>query len=124
MTKQTRQKQAIIETFDAAAAPLSVAELVEAARRRVPTLGQATAYRAVNRMLEAGELRPIEMPGEPVRYEPMRHTHHHFFKCRACGGLFEVTGCDTLLKRLVPAGFELEEHEVALYGRCRECRQH
>jgi len=120
--KRTQQREAIRAAFDEAERPLSVAELVAAARRHAPTLGQATAYRAVNRMLEAEQLRSVQMPGEPTRYEPADAGHHHFFKCRACEQLYEVDGCDALLRRLVPEGFELEAHEVALYGRCRRCR--
>jgi len=121
MTKHTRQQQAIADAFHASAVPLSIPELVEAARTKAPTLGQATAYRARNRLLDAGELRPVKMPGEPVRYEPAGERHHHFFKCNDCGELFEVDGCDALLSRLVPPGFTLEAHEVALFGRCRDC---
>lgn len=121
-TRRTQQREAIRAAFAEADRPLSVAELVEAARRAAPTLGQATAYRAVNRMLEQGELKTIQMPGEPTRYEPATEAHHHFFKCRSCDKLYEVSGCDALVRHLVPRGFKLEDHEVALYGVCRRCR--
>jgi Fur family ferric uptake transcriptional regulator len=35
--------------------------------------------------------------------------------------MFEMDGCPGDLQSLVPRGFVMEDHEVFIYGRCREC---
>ena len=65
--------------------------------------------------------RRLDLPGEASRYEVSGKEHHHHFHCRACGKVFEVFGCLGGYTNLVPEGFQLESHEVILYGRCREC---
>jgi Fur family ferric uptake transcriptional regulator len=68
-----------------------------------------------------GWLVSVELPGEPQRYEISGKSHHHHFRCRACDRVFEIDGCLTNLARLTPHGFQLERHEVVLYGTCDAC---
>jgi hypothetical protein len=37
--------------------------------------------------------------------------------------VFETNGCVTNLRRLVPSGFQVDRHEVVLYGTCGTCVQ-
>jgi Fur family ferric uptake transcriptional regulator len=36
--------------------------------------------------------------------------------------VFEVRACPSELGKMTPEGFELEGHEVWLYGRCPDCQ--
>ena len=94
---------------------------MELARKRVPALGVATVYRAINQWVEAGWLVPVLLPGEPARYEQAGKHHHHHFRCRRCGGVFEVEGCPAGLRKMVPRGFKLESHDLVLAGLCAQC---
>ena len=40
---------------------------------------------------------------------------------RDCTRVFEIHGCPGDLRELTPAGFQLESHEVVLYGLCARC---
>lgn len=84
-------------------------------------LGIATVYRAVKNLLEEGWLEQVEIPGEPPRFEIAGKGHHHHFHCRACGRVFEIDACQGDFDRLAPAGFQVTDHEVLLFGRCAEC---
>ncbi len=123
MHRDTAQRRAIRQVFREAARPLSPGEILEGARRFVPNLGIATVYRSVRGLTEEGWLVPVEVPGEPHRYELSGQDHHHHFTCRQCGRMFDFDGCPKDLARLVPAGFVMEDHEVFLYGRCADCRK-
>ena len=83
----------------------------------------ATVYRSIKSLVEGGDLVSVELPGEPARYELSGKRHHHHFHCRSCRKVFEVEGCPRDIESLVPGGFELEDHEVVLYGRCAGCRK-
>jgi Fur family ferric uptake transcriptional regulator len=123
MERNTRQRQAIREALHKAGRPLSPSEILALARPRAKGLGMATVYRSVKSLVESGEVVAVELPGEPARYEAAGKHHHHHFHCRTCRKVYEVEGCPGELDALVPKGFELESHELVLYGRCVACRR-
>jgi Fur family ferric uptake transcriptional regulator len=95
--------------------------LHEAAQDRVQGIGIATIYRNLKALHDDGFLVPVELPGEPPRYEVAGKDHHHHFHCRRCDRVFEVEGCPGNLKAVTPPGFKLERHEFVLYGLCEFC---
>lgn len=122
MERTTRQRTAIRAVFDAHARPLSPTELHELAKADVPTIGIATVYRTIKAMVDDGELQPVDVPGEPPRYERAELAHHHHFHCRGCDKVFDVHACPRDIEKLAPSGFRLEGHAVMLFGRCDGCR--
>lgn len=118
--RNTRQKQVIADLVREAERPLSVQEILALGRKRMPGLGIATVYRNIRRLSDAGEIQTVTIPGDSSRYETARHHHHHF-KCSRCDKVYEIEGCLNELKRLVPEGFEMEDHDLTFYGRCRGC---
>lgn len=123
MARRTRQRDAIREAFQAADRPLAPTECLDLAAEDVPGLGIATVYRNIKRLLDAGWLRVVELPGAPDRYEVAGKSHHHHFHCRECDGLYEVEDCPGSLAGLAPTGFVVERHEILLYGLCDGCRE-
>lgn len=121
MQRETRQRKAIRRAFKEAGHPLSPRELHDAAQAYVEGLGIATVYRNIRALEEAGWLEPVELPGEPARYEVAGKGHHHHFHCRECDRVYEVEGCPGNLQEVTPDGFQLERHEFVLYGLCETC---
>lgn len=122
MQRKTQQRQAILSVLSRAMGPLTIPEIHQEAQSRSPGLGIATVYRTVRHMLDQGSILQIAIPGELPRYEDAGRSHHHFFQCRTCSRVYEIHECPADLQRLIPDGFELEDHEVFLFGRCKECR--
>ena len=120
-TRQTRQQAAVREAFLASGRPLSPQEVRRDAGRRAAGIGLATVYRHVRALIAEGWLVPVELPGQPARYERSGQRHHHHFHCRACGRLFDIPGCPGRISTSAPRGFTVEDHEITLYGRCPEC---
>jgi len=121
VVRRTRQRTAILKALVEADRPLSPAELLAHAQRFAPRLGMATVYRNIRRLVDDGELAEVQLPGAPPRYEVARKDHHHHFHCRSCDRVFEVEGCPGPLAGLAPKGFSVEDHEIVLYGTCRDC---
>ena len=121
MGRPTRQRAAIWAVIEAAGRPLSPGEVLAAARGDVPGLGMATVYRALTALLQDCAVTTVALPGGPARYEAAGRTHHHHFRCRACDRVYDVPGCARGIAALTPVGFELEGHELVLYGRCGGC---
>jgi Fur family ferric uptake transcriptional regulator len=124
MERNTRQRSAIRDALERAARPLLPAEVLEAAQAEVPGLSIATVYRNLKTLVEEGELRPVNLPGENPRFEVAGHRHHHHFQCTRCQRVFDVHACPGDLSRLAPAGFTVEDHDLTLYGRCGDCGAH
>jgi Fur family ferric uptake transcriptional regulator len=121
MERNTRQRDAIRQVFAETDRPLGPQEILQAAQAYIPALGIATVYRTLKALVEEGWLSPVELPGEPQRYEMAGKGHHHHFRCHACDRVYEIDGCLSNLKRLVPQGFQIDRHEVVLYGTCNTC---
>ncbi|MFP4355907.1 MAG: Fur family transcriptional regulator [Phycisphaerae bacterium] len=121
--RKTRQQAAIADVLEQAQLPLTARQILQRARKQVPSLSQATVYRVLNRLQQEDRAALLELPGQTPLYESTDRRHHHFFRCLSCGQLFEVDGCDELLRQLVPEGFQLQQHEVFLAGTCSRCTQ-
>ncbi len=119
--RNTRQKAAIREVFLAMDRPLGPQEVLEHAGSRTAGLGIATVYRNIRTLVEEGWLIPVELPGEPARYEISGKAHHHHFHCETCHKVFDLPGCPVQLKAPLPAGFVSTRHELVLYGHCPDC---
>jgi Fur family ferric uptake transcriptional regulator len=121
MERNTKQRDANRQDFEATPRPLGPTEVLEAGREHMGSLGIATVYRTINALVDSGWLVPVELPGEAPRYERAGIAHHHHFRCRSCTRVFEIPGCPGDLRELTPAGFRLESHDVTLYGQCARC---
>lgn len=123
MSRATSQREAIDRAFETALGPMLPEELLAAAQAEVPSLGQATVYRAIKRLEAAGGLERVTGTDGRTRYE-LAGDHHHHFQCRACERVYDVPGCvrspGSLGARL-PTGFQLESHEIWLSGLCDAC---
>ena len=119
-TRNTKQKQLVAQVLQKTERPLTVQEILSRAQKHLPALGIATVYREIGRLIDAGELRLVAIPGDPPRYETPKHHHHHF-KCTGCDEVFELDGCLKNIAKLVPKGFTHETHDITLYGMCRAC---
>lgn len=120
--RDTRQRRAIRRVFTTVDRPLAPDEVLERGQRLVPSLGIATVYRNLKILASEGWLSEVHLPGAGVRHELAQQPHHHHFLCRSCGQAFDVHLCPDGIEAAVPEGFEVESHELVLYGRCAPCR--
>lgn len=121
-TRQTRQRDALRQIVAEASGPLSVQELLAAAQERLESIGIATVYRTVRMMEEAGEIRPVVLPGGETRWEGSDRGHHHHFQCRVCSKVTDFHGCPLHVHTdSLPPGYVVETHEITLLGVCPIC---
>lgn len=123
MPYTTQQKLTLTGVIMRAERPLTAAEICQAGKKAIPTLGIATVYRALKQLVEEGRVRLVEVPGTSPRYESTARRHHHFFFCPHCRRLYNLLGCLPGVRGLAPKGFDVEGHEIVLYGRCADCRE-
>jgi Fur family ferric uptake transcriptional regulator len=121
--RQTKQQAAIDRVVAESERPLSPGEILAKARRRIPGLSLATVYRGLRRLEIEGLAAKVEIPGQPPRFESRRAAvqHHHHFVCQACDRVYDIPGCAGGIDQLAPPGFQVESHEIVLFGRCDKC---
>ena len=85
-------------------------------------MGIATVYRNIKSLLENGLIGTVYLPGENPRYETSHHHHHHHFHCTLCDKVYDIHDCPGNLQQLAPDGFQVDSHELTLYGSCSSCR--
>ena len=122
MQRDTHQRRAIRRVFMSVERPLSSDEVLEFGQQFVPSLGMATVYRNVKILADEGWLSEVELPGGRLRYELAKRPHHHHFLCRSCDQAFAVHRCPDKVEELAPEGFEVDGHELILFGRCAACK--
>lgn len=130
--KVTNQRMLVLEIM--AAHPgehLTAEEIFDLARQTYPEIGLATVYRTVQVLVDLSVIDKVSFDDGFARYElggfesESRHHHHHAI-CSQCGKVFSFQGdlLDTLEQALLDkSGFLVTDHEVKLYGLCRECRE-
>jgi Fur family ferric uptake transcriptional regulator len=94
--------------------------------RRLPHVGRATVYRALEQLEELELIQRVDLGGDAAGYErvdPGGHHHHHIV-CRQCGRVvaFEDDQLEEAIVALAKRpDFKVSSHEVTLHGECASC---
>ncbi len=123
MSYSTRQREIILGIFRQSEQPLTAQALHERASLASAGIGLATVYRALKTFIEQGLIAQVEIPGASPCYELTDRGHHHHFICQQCRQVFDLPGCVRDIETLVPQDFQVERHEIVLYGRCALCAE-
>ena len=121
MERMTKQRAAIYKVLEDASRPLSIEEILKAARIEYSGLGERTVFRHLKEMTQEFKLVRLNFPGQPNRFELPSGTHHPHVICRNCQKVFDLyTETPNLLEQYPsPSEFKLDGEEVIFYGRCR-----
>jgi Fur family ferric uptake transcriptional regulator len=121
--RRTSQRDAIHRVIRESQGPLTVDEIHARAKRSAKGLGIATVYRTVKLLLDADEIAAVTLPDGQTRYEAADLGHHHHFRCRGCGKVYDFDVCPLTLTGAdaLPQGFIVDGHELTLFGTCPSC---
>jgi Fur family ferric uptake transcriptional regulator len=94
--------------------------------RRLPEVGRATVYRALDQLESLGLVQKVDLAGEAAGYERVdpEGQHHHHLVCERCGRVvaFEDEGLERAIGALtMRPDFTVSSHEVTLRGECARC---
>jgi Fur family transcriptional regulator, stress-responsive regulator len=99
----------------------SVAEVV---RAEIGAISLQSVYDALGVLVTHGIIRRIQPAGSPARFEDRVGDNHHHLICRICGRVVDVdcaVGAAPCLTAADDKGYEIDEAEVAYWGRCPDC---
>jgi Fe2+ or Zn2+ uptake regulation protein len=119
----TAQRLAVVRAV--AGQPHITADAVaEAVRAEIGVISLQSVYDTLGLLVAEGLIRRIQPAGSPARYEDRVGDNHHHLICRICGRLVDAdcaVGSAPCLTAADDKGYEIDQAEVAYWGRCPDC---
>ncbi|MDD3982294.1 MAG: Fur family transcriptional regulator [Spirochaetia bacterium] len=123
--KLTSARKTVLTAFLRSEGHLSAEDLLAAAKKIDPGLGQATVFRTLKLLADAGLAQDACQDEGPRRYEHVyKHAHHDHLLCIGCGKLIEF--CHPEIEKAQTEifkefGFQATGHRLELRGLCADC---
>ena len=127
----TRQRDGIMKAIESFGGEhFTAADVVKRLSCDGNIIGQATVYRAIERLAESGALRKYVVDGTTAACYQVSESHsscseHFHLKCAVCGRLIHVE-CDELTKIALHIasdhGFSVDFSKTVFYGVCDGCK--
>ncbi len=121
----TAQRLAVLRAVAGAASYLGRRAWPTIVRAEIGAISLQSVYDALAVLVGEGLLRRIQPAGSPARFEDRVGDNHHHLICRICGRVVDVdcaVGSAPCLTAADDKGYEIEEADVAYWGRCPDCR--
>ena len=119
----TAQRLAVLRAV-ASQPHITADDVAAVAAVEIGTISRQAVYDALNALAQRGLIRRIQPVGSPARYEDRVNDNHHHLVCRICGAVVDVdcaVGAAPCLTATDDRGYEIDEAEVAYWGRCPDC---
>ncbi|MCB2212209.1 transcriptional repressor [bacterium] len=123
--RMTSQRRAVLEVLHDTLDHPTADEVYLRVRDKLPRVSLATVYRNLDVLAELGQVRVIEFPGRPRRYDAMTDLHYHIV-CVECGKVVDVhlSQLPDLGAMVARTGaYEVLATRLEFEGRCSECRK-
>jgi Fur family ferric uptake transcriptional regulator len=98
--------------------------VTDVARAEIGAISRQSVYDTLAVLVDVGLLRRIQPVGSPARFEDRVSDNHHHLICRGCGRVVDIdcaVGSAPCLTAVDDMGYEIDEAEVAYWGRCPDC---
>lgn len=121
MERNTKQKEIIYEVLKDFHLHPSLPELTKLVWEKNPSIGQATVYRVMNKLVAKGEVEKIASIDHNIRYD-IAKDHYHF-QCVRCGKIEDIFYNKTEkeeIKKLFK-GRNVNTFDFVGYGMCSTC---
>ncbi len=123
--RNTIQRTLVFETVNKLQNHATADEIYDAIISEHPNISRATVYRNLNLLSEMGEIRKLEIPGGPDRFDHCVDNHCHV-KCERCGRLFDVdmdyiSGLESNIRDT--RGFDFTGYDIIFRGICPDCKK-
>ncbi|MBE5742595.1 MAG: transcriptional repressor [Clostridiales bacterium] len=117
----TRQRKVIKDIIYASYKHPTADEIYAEAKKKMPNIAVGTVYRNLSLLVESGEVRKIDIPNAPSRYDRPQIPHEHLI-CSECGAVADVKidGIIDILKE--KTGEEITEYKLTMYYICPKCK--
>lgn len=122
--KHSAVRDVVVEEFLRAGTHVTIEQLLERVRTRVPATGYSTVYRTLRLLEDHGLATSRDFGGAHTLFEPADVHHHDHLVCVRCGSVreFEDAAIEKLQEKAAQRlGFRITSHRLELYGTCASC---
>lgn len=122
--RHTRQRAAVQEALSAIDDFRSAQQIHDAVVSTGAAVGLTTVYRALQAMVQDGEIDVLIADDGEARYRRCSTGHHHHLVCRTCGRTVEVAGptVERWADRIAAEhGYQQPNHTIEITGICPAC---
>lgn len=122
--RSTTARIRVLEALSGNCKPIDIAALVKLVNQDDHRCDQATVYRTVDTLVEAGIVQQVDFREGKYRYE-LEGDHHHHLVCQECGRVEPVYDeCVALTNTQIAKkyGFVVSKHYLEFFGLCHQCQ--
>jgi len=121
--KVTPQRQAVLKLLRGNQTHPSAEKIYSEILKGYPGISFATVYNTLSKLVEAGEIRELDIDPRKKRFDPCLTPHAHFY-CKVCRKVFDIVH-DTLLPLNIKKidGHQVDGIQLNLKGVCKDCRK-
>lgn len=120
--RMTDQRRVLMEELGRMRTHPTADELYQAVRRRLPKISLGTVYRNLEKMVDCGLVRKVDVPGERMRFDADTTPHYHV-RCEICGRVGDVyaDGEPALDAAVLKTDFRITGFNIEFTGLCPTC---
>lgn len=112
----TKKRKQILDVLESSNHSYTVQEIAS----KLEDIDLATVYRSINAFVESGLVRELKLSKTESSYEINNNGHEHAL-CRDCGKVLHVDiDKKQLLEGINIPGFDIDDVEIVLKGKCSE----
>jgi len=117
---------AILELLDIQNNHFTAAEIYDALHTTYSAVNRSTVYRALKRLVDAGEVSISDIGRDSQVYERFTGDPHHHLVCQLCNRILMLQ--DGIVREFfqdveLTEGFKVVTNHLILYGVCDQCRK-
>lgn len=124
--RKTQASQLVADVLRTYAKPLSIQEVHDRVRDRLPATAYSTVWRILGRLEAEGRVRRVDWRERGSRYEWAELPHHHHIVCSLCGRSVDIDDADLGFSEdrvRAATGFLIDHHSIELEGICPSCQR-
>ena len=122
--RHTIQKELVLNAVRSMKSHVTADEVYALIIQSHPSVGKGTVYRNLNLLAQEGEIRKIEIPNGPDRFDFTIRNHYHV-RCIKCDKIFDVDmdASEDLRGRIHEThGIRFLDYDILFKGICPECQ--
>jgi Fur family ferric uptake transcriptional regulator len=124
--KNTNQRKILFDYIIRQKKHFSIDDVIDAAKKKSPYLGQATVYRMLNTMHRSGEIQEHSFRERTLYEVKNPDEHHDHLICIECDDIVEFNSPDIedMQDQIAEEnGYRLVDHRLDLKGVCSKCQE-
>lgn len=126
-TRNTKQKQHILNILSTAKGPMSINEIYTCCIETYPKIAKSTIYRNIDSLIKQNLIDKYYLQENEMFYQ-IKNTsseHKHYVICNSCKKMFDLPICPIhdIQSCLKEYDFTVTDHYIQISGQCKDCKQ-